>query len=99
MARGGRRRRGSLCGRTYLPASRGLSLVDVRARESRTALPGDRPYPVVAIGKVPPAVGAELLAAVTPEARRQRLGVPCTMTVYLRTSSDMYTAYGIIGGP
>lgn len=87
------------CDRTYMAGPHGLTLAAVRARESHTALPGDEPYPVVTIGKTPPLVGAEMLAAVTPEAQRQKLGVPCAMGIYLKTGDDAYTAYGLSGGP
>ena len=40
-----------------------------------------------------------MLAAVTPGAQRRRLGVPCTMVLYLKTGGDGYRAYGITGGP
>ncbi|HEX2856887.1 MAG TPA: hypothetical protein VHO26_05345 [Propionibacteriaceae bacterium] len=87
------------CGRTYLAGASGLTLADVRTRELRTALPGDRPYPLVGIGSAPPVVGGRLLAAVTPQAERAKLGVPCAMSVYLRAGQDSYTAYGLSGGP
>lgn len=87
------------CNRIYVAGTPDLSLANIRRRESRTALPGDKPYPVVAIGKTPPILGAEMLAAVTPEAQRQKLGVPCTMGTYLKTGDDSYAAYGISGGP
>ena len=87
------------CDRTYIAVAPHLSLGDIRQRESQTSLPGDQPYPVVTIGKAPPIVGAEMLAAVTPQARREQLGVPCTMGLYVQTGDDQYTAYGITGGP
>lgn len=87
------------CGRTYLAGTQGLSLADIRRRESQTALPGDKPYPVVGIGRTPPIVGAQMLAALTPEAQRKKLGVPCTMGLYLQTRDGSYTAYGLSGGP
>lgn len=86
------------CGRTYVAAKAGLTLDQVRALESHTALPGDRPYPLVSIGNAPPVVGGQMLAALTPEAQRRKLGVPCTMGLYLKTG-DRYTSYVIIGGP
>ena len=89
----------SYCGRTYIAAKAGLTLADVRTLESHTALPGDRPYPLVSIGSAPPVVGGQMLAALTPEAQRRKLGVACTMGLYLKTGDDRYTAYGIIGGP
>lgn len=89
----------SYCGRTYVAAKAGLSLADVRTLESHTALPGDSPYPIVSIGSAPPVVGGQLLAALSPEAQRRKLGVPCTMGLYLKTGGDTYTAFGITGGP
>jgi hypothetical protein len=89
----------SYCGRTYLAGTSDLSVADVRRSETHTALPGDKPYPLVAIGKAPPIVGQPMLAALTPESRRRQLGVPCTMAIYLRTGEDAYTLYGISGGP
>ena len=86
------------CGRTYVAGTAGLTLADVRTRESKTALPGDRPYPLVSIGSAPPVVGGEMLAAVTPESQQRKSGVPCAMGLYLKTG-DRYTAYGITGGP
>ena len=87
------------CGRTYVADAAGLTLTEVRTRESHTALPGDRPYSLVSIGSAPPVVGTQMLAAVTPAAQRAKLGSPCAMGLYLRTSGDRYTAYGITGGP
>ena len=87
------------CGRTYVAGTTGLTLADVRRRETSTALPGDRSYPLVSIGTAPPMVGGQMLAAVTPGAQRRRLGVPCTMVLYLKTGGDGYRAYGITGGP
>lgn len=72
---------------------------EIEELESRTALPGDAPYPVVTVGKVPPILGQPLLAAVTPEAARRGLGLPCAMAVHLKTGADTYTSYGISGGP
>jgi hypothetical protein len=87
------------CGRTYIAVTPHLSLADIRQRESQTSLPGDQPYAVVPIGKAPPIVGAEMLAAVTPVAQREKLGVPCAMGLYVKTGDDQYTSYGITGGP
>ncbi|GAA2149624.1 hypothetical protein [Humibacillus xanthopallidus] len=87
------------CGRTYVPGTPDLSLADVRQRVSRTALPGGAADPLVSIGKTPPVVGADMLAAVTPEAQRQQLGTPCAMALYLKTGNDHYMAYGLSGGP
>lgn len=89
----------SYCGRTCAESIAGLSLADVRERESATALPGDEPYRVVAVGKAPPIIGGRVLAALTPKAQRDKLGVSCTMGVYLQTGDDSYTYYGILGGP
>ncbi|AXG12152.1 hypothetical protein [Intrasporangium calvum] len=87
------------CGRTYIAVTPHLSLADIRQRERQTSLPGDQPYAVVPIGKAPPIVGAEMLAAVTPVAQREKLGVPCAMGLYVKTGDDQYTSYGITGGP
>jgi hypothetical protein len=87
------------CGRSYVVGATGLTIADVRSRERRTALPGDRAYPLLSVGSVPPVVGGEVLAAVTPEAHRRKLGVPCAMGLYLETGRDRYTAYSITGGP
>jgi hypothetical protein len=88
----------SWCGRTYLPGGgAGLSRSDVE--QERASLPGYEPYPVVTVTRVPPLVGRPLLASVTPQAARDRLGVPCAMVVYLQTGSDSYRSYVISGGP
>lgn len=89
----------SYCGRDYLRGTPALSRAEILRNESKTSLPGDALYPVVTVGKVPPIVGQPLLAAVTPEATRRRLGLPCAMGVYLKTGPDAYTAYGLSGGP
>jgi hypothetical protein len=88
------------CGRTYeTNHSLVLSRDGVTRSETKTSLPGDAPYPVVTVARVPPVIGRPLLAAVTPEARRRGNNVPCAMGVYLKTGSDTYLAYGLIGGP
>jgi hypothetical protein len=87
------------CGRAYIAVTPHLNLAEIRKRESQTALPGDRPYAVVTIGKAPPIAGAKMVAAVTPQAQREKLGVPCAMGLYVETGDDQYTAYGITGGP
>lgn len=89
----------SYCERTYGSATPGLSLDAIENRESKTALPGDTPYPVTTVGKVPPVIGRPLLAAVTPAERRRQLGAPCSTQVYLKTGTDTYTAYTLLGGP
>jgi len=89
----------SYCGRDYLRGTPGLSRTEIMRNENKTSLPGDAPYPVVTVGKVPPIVGQPLLAAVTPEATRRKLSLPCAMGVYLKTGPDAYTAYGLSGGP
>ena len=89
------------CERTYLsgaPATT-FSRAMIENLESKTALPDDAPYPVATVGKVPPIVGQPLLAAVTPDAARRTLGLPCSMGVYLQTGADAYTAYILSGGP
>ncbi|QGN58396.1 hypothetical protein [Nostocoides sp. HKS02] len=89
----------SFCGRTYLAGHSDLTLTDVQRFERTTSLAGDKPYPLVSIGKTPPLVGQAMLAALTPESRQRQLGVPCTMGLYLQTGADSYTAYGLSGGP
>ena len=87
------------CERTYLLGTPSLGRAVIEKRESTTALPGDAPYPMVTVGRVPPIVGQPLLAVVTPEAVRRRLDLPCSMGVYLKTGADTYAAYGLSGGP
>ncbi len=88
------------CGRIYeTNHSLVLSRAGVTKGESKTSLPGDAPYPVVTVGRVPPVVGQPLLAAVTPEARRRGNDLPCAMGVFLKTGPDTYTGYGLLGGP
>ena len=87
----------SYCGRTYLRGTLGLTHAEIVGFGA--ALPGDAPYPVVTVDTVPPVVGQRLIAALTPQAERQRLGVPCTMAVYLKTGTDAYTGYALSGGP
>lgn len=85
------------CGRTYLQGDAGLSRAEIVGLGA--ALPGDPPYPVVTVATVPPVVGQPLIAAVSPQVERQRLGAPCTMVVYLKTGTDAYTGYALSGGP
>jgi hypothetical protein len=87
------------CERTYLGGTTSHSRAEIEKLERATALPGDTPYPVVTVRKVPPIVGQPLLAAVTPEATRRKLGLPCSMGVYLKTGADDYTSYVLSGGP
>ncbi len=87
------------CGRTYLRERADFTRAEVSRNASAAALPGSSPYPLVDVATVPPVVGRPLLAAVTPQAERQRLQLPCAMVVYLKTGSDAYTAYGLSGGP
>ena len=87
----------SYCGRTYLRGTPGLTHAQIVGFGA--AIPGDAPYPVVTVATVPPLVGQPLIAALTPQAERLRLGVPCTMAVYLKTGTDAYTVYAIAGGP
>ena len=67
----------------------------------KTGLPGDAPYPVVTVGRVPPVIGQPLLASVTPDASRQESDppLPCAMGVFLKTGVDEYSGYGLLGGP
>ena len=87
------------CERTYLRGEGPISRAQMQQRESHTGLPGQPSYPPVRVATVPPVLGRPLLAAVTPQATRARLGVPCAMGVYLQTGVSSYTAYGLSGGP
>ena len=87
------------CERIYLGGTTTHSRAEIGKLERFTALPGDAPYPVVTVGKVPPVVGQPLLAAIVPEATRRKLGLPCAMGVYLNTGADTYASYTISGGP
>jgi len=86
------------CGRDYLP-SHGTVLTHAEVEQQRAALPGDQPYPMVQVAKLPPVVGAPVLASVTPPATRDRLHVPCAMIVYLQVGPDAYRPYVLSGGP
>jgi hypothetical protein len=88
----------SWCGRVYLPSS-GPNLIRSAVEQQRASLPGDAPYPVVTVTRLPPLVGRPVLASVTPEASRHRLHLPCAMTVYLETGPDAYRPYVLSGGP
>ncbi len=85
------------CGRDYNRGTPDLTLAEIEGFGA--GLPGDAPYPVVKVAAVPPVVGHPLFAALTPQAEQKRLGLPCTMTVYLKTGTDAYTGYGLSGGP
>jgi hypothetical protein len=91
------------CDRSYRQADVGLTLDEVHARENETSLLGDSPYPVVEVGHAPPLIGRQILAAPTPESRRdQQLPdrrLPCAMAIYIRTGDDAYTSYELQGGP
>ncbi|NLT56429.1 MAG: hypothetical protein GXX79_18090 [Actinomycetales bacterium] len=88
----------SWCGRTY---HRGIGPTVTRAMiESQSvSLPGDAPYPLATVTRIPPAVGRPVLAQPIPAARRRDLGLPCAMVVYLETGDDRYTGYELVGGP
>lgn len=88
----------SWCGRTYLPGN-GPTLTRSEVEQRRASLIGDAPYPVVTVTRVPPLVGRPVLASVTPEARRERLHLPCAMAVYLEIDPDAYRQYELSGGP
>jgi hypothetical protein len=92
----------SYCGRFYeTNHSLVLSRAGVTKAESKTGLPGEGPYPVVTVGRVPPVIGRPLLAAVTPDASRQKFDppLPCAMGLFLKTGADEYTGYFLLGGP
>jgi len=86
------------CDRSYRRGDDSLTLDEVQARESQTALPGDSPYPVVEVGHAPPLLGRQILAARTPENRRDQQ-LPCAMAIYLKSGDDNYTSYELQGGP
>lgn len=88
------------CGRSY-ETIHSLVLSRAGVSQRKSSLPGDEPYPVVTVGRVPPVVGQPLLAAVTPQATRRRFNppLPCAMGIFLKTGADAYTGYGILGGP
>jgi hypothetical protein len=88
----------SWCGRDYLPSPTTVLTRDA-VEQQPAALPGDQPYPVVQVGLVPPIIGRPVLASVTPQATRDRLGIPCAMVVYLQTGPDSYRPYVLSGGP
>jgi len=90
------------CGRSYATDhSLVLTRAGVAKASSRTGLPGEAPYPLVTVGRVPPVIGQPLLASVTPESTRQMSDpqLPCAMGVFLKTGPDAYTGYGLLGGP
>lgn len=87
----------SYCGRDYVRGTPGLTHAEIVGLAA--ALPGDAPYPVVTVATVPPVVGQPLVAALPPQAEQKRLGLPCTMAVYLKTGTDSYSAYVLSGGP
>ena len=83
------------CGRDY--QSEGWSPQTWRQISAHQRLP------VRAVGHYPPLglPGQELLAAVTPQARRSSASPPppCAMVVYLRTGPGEYLPFGLEGGP
>jgi hypothetical protein len=85
------------CGRSYAETSTHLQRSDIPEGQ----LPGDKPYVVSAIGTIPPVVGRQILAAVTPKTSRDRFSppLPCTMALYLQSPGHGYVVYGIEGGP
>src|SRR5262249_34873197 len=93
-ARTDRPERINWCDRTYLGGYDSVTRAQIEAEEA--ALPGDRPYPVVTVTHLG---GRPVLAAVTPEARRQPSHLPCTMVLYLETAPDRYAPYVLSGGP
>jgi hypothetical protein len=91
------------CGRTYDAGNvRALSLAQIEKSESSSSLAsGTVPDPIVAVGHVPPVVGRPMLAAAAPKAtlREGETGAPCSMAIFLKTGSDAYTSYGLVGSP
>ena len=88
----------SWCGRDYL-RSPNATLTRDAVEQQRAALVGDEPYPLVQVATVPPVVGNPVLASVTPQATRDRSGIPCAMVLYLQTGTDSYRPYVLSGGP
>ena len=88
----------SWCGRVYL-RSDGPLLTRTAVERQRASLPGDEPYPVTAVATIPPLFGHPVLAAVTPQATREAMHLPCAMVIYLETGPDAYRPYVISGGP
>jgi hypothetical protein len=86
------------CGRVYLPST-GPTVSRATVEQQRASLPGDQPYPVTEVTRVPPLIGRAVLASVTPPATRERLGIPCAMVVYLDEGADSYRPYVLSGGP
>lgn len=88
----------TFCERTYLRGAPGLTRAEIVGFGA--ALPGDAPYLVATVATIPPVIGQPLIAAPAPLGEQQRQpGVPCAMAVYLKTSDDAYTGYGLDGGP
>jgi len=91
------------CGRTYDAANvRALSLAQIEKSENKTSLAsGTVPDPIVGVGHVPPVLGRPLLAAAAPKAtlHEGEAGAPCSLAVFLKTGSDAYTSYSLVGGP
>jgi hypothetical protein len=85
------------CGRVYLP-SNGPTLTRSAVEQQRASLPGEGPYPMVAVTRLPPLVGRPVLATVTPKDSRHRLHVPCAVALYLETAPDAYRPYVLSGG-
>lgn len=85
------------CGRDFVRGTPDLTLAEIVGIGA--ALPGDAPHPVVTVATVPPVVGQPLVAALPPQAEQRRLGLPCTMAVYLKTGTDAYSGYVLSGGP
>lgn len=81
----------------------GVTRTRAQVDAEQVALPGDAPYPTSTVGRWPApgwfGSGRPLLAHVTPKTRQDRLGVPCTMGLYLQTGPDAYAAYTLVGGP
>lgn len=83
------------CGRDYVNTT--------GVRTTLSQIKGMAPGPIRNVGHYLPlnAFGAELYAAVTPDAQRNAVHppLPCAMGVYLRTASGQYIAYTLSGGP
>jgi hypothetical protein len=86
------------CGREYNRSETPV-LTRSEVEQRREALPGDLPYPMVEVTKVPPLIGHRVLASVTPGATGGRFHLPCAGALYLQTGPDSYQAYLLGGGP
>lgn len=83
------------CGRDYENASPAQNTWKQVTKQSS--------MPLQAVGDYPPlaANGQQMFAAILPIAKREAVKppLPCSMIIYMRTSSGRYLAYTLQGGP